>query len=238
MPSLALTEFKIAHAICEIRFPNAYVFWDKSGELWTKCETQWPDLINKKSEPNRTTFTIGNSVELGVLINRAFIKYIFPKSSLEDFVEYCNNFFKILFSTIDIREFERVGFRINYIKDFKNKDEISEFVKKIDELHLPKIKNFGIEATVILPSYIFRLEGETLGIRANIEFVSKEFELEVPLEIGERESIHKEFTQLAIDYDYYTLKTTNAGQINISEWINHAYHSIKRDHESFWKGVK
>lgn len=39
--------------------------------------------------------------------------------------------------------------------------------------------------------------------------------------------------EVIYDIDYYTIKTVSRGQFNVKDWIEQAYHLIKRDSKNF-----
>ncbi len=239
MSSLSLTEFKITSAICEVRYSDAYKIWDNAGKIWSSCEKKWTTLKPKKAEPNITTFLVNENVELSAQINKAYVSKFFPSSSLKDFIEDTSNFFGILLPILEVNEITRIGFRLTFSKNFKDQESANSYLAGIKELNFNnREKVFGIEPKIITPSYAVRFDGDTLGVLAKINLVKKELDIDIPPDISDMKSISKEYHQLVIDYDYYTLKPAKIGQINISEWIELAFRSVKRDHEHFWKALK
>ncbi len=234
MSKISLSDFKIMHAICEVRYDDAFELWDRAGSFWSSCKGVWPDLNNKRAEPNITSFSVGNNLDLTVQVNRAHLKNYYPNSSLQDFTENVSNFTGLVCSHLDISAWNRVGFRINFKKEFESLDSFNEYVKGLDELAFHNKKHFGIEPTHVLPSRSVRFEGETLGIRGALEYHKKSLDVEIPFDVNDLKPINQEYHQFIIDYDYYTLKPAKIGQLKIAEWIELAFRAIKRDHESFW----
>jgi len=88
---------------------------------------------------------------------------------------------------------------------------------------------------VLAPQCSFRWEGESIGIRVLLAAQDKKIDLDVGPGVEEITPVHLEINELLLDIDYYTLKSTKKGQLDIKEWISQAYHLIKRDSKVFMR---
>lgn len=98
---------------------------------------------------------------------------------------------------------------------------------------IPSGKHFNIEGQVLMPTYSLRWEGESTGVRVNLTAQNKTIDLNVNPGVEEITPVHVERSEVVYDIDYYTLKNTKKGQLNVREWISQAYHLVKRDSNVF-----
>ncbi|MFZ3207368.1 MAG: hypothetical protein WA140_00820 [Geobacteraceae bacterium] len=118
--TLNLDAFKLSQAIFEIQYNEAYLLWDKSGEIWSNVSREWPNLKIQKAEPNNTTLSVDN-FQLSATLNKSNIIDLNPSSSLSEFITRTDKFIKIISNTLKIREYSRIGFRLIYVRKYPDK---------------------------------------------------------------------------------------------------------------------
>jgi hypothetical protein len=231
--SFDLSDIKLSQATIEIRYPNAYILWDRAGVIWSKASSTWPNMKMGKAKPMVTSFLIDGRYELSVKLDMAHLIDLNPTSSLKDFITNADSFVTLVANTLDIKEFTRIGFRLIYNKRFKDKAEAATSLIAMKMINVPTGKHFNIEGKPLMPSYSVRWEGESMGARVSLLAQDKKIELDVAPGVEEITPVHIERSEILYDIDYYTLKNTAIGQLNFKEWISEAYHVIKRDSNAF-----
>lgn len=230
---LNLSSFKLNQATMEIRFDNAYILWDRAGLVWSKASSNWANLKMNKAEPMMTTFIIDDRYELSVKLDKAHIIDLAPSSSLKEFMANAEFFVTLVADTLDITEFTRLGFRLTFYKKFHDKVEAADSLISTKIMSVPSGKHFNIKGKVLMPKYSLIWEGESTATRVLLSAQDKKINLDVTPGVEEIKPVHVEWSEIVYDIDYYTLKNTKKGQLNIKEWLSQAYHLVKRDSNVF-----
>lgn len=233
MKSLDLSNLKLTQATMEIRFDNAYILWDRAGLVWSKTSSIWSNLKMGKAEPMVTTFLVDDRYELSVQLGKAHFIDMLPSSSLKEFMTNADLFVSLVVDSLEISEFTRLGFRLLYSKKFKDKTEAANALMSTNMVSIPSGKHFNIEGKILMPKYSMRWEGESTGVRVSLTAQDKKIDLDVNPGIEELTPVHVERSEVIYDIDYYTMKNTKKGQLNVKEWISQAYHLVKRDSNVF-----
>lgn len=231
--SLDLSSLKLTQATMEIRFDNAYMLWDRAGLVWSKASSIWTNLKMGKAEPMVTTFIVDDRYELSIQLDKAHFIDMQPISSLKEFMVNAELFVALVVDSLDITEFTRLGFRLLYSKKFQDKTEAANAFISTKLINAPRGKHFNIEGKILMPNYSLRWEGESTGVRVKLTAQDKKIDLTVGPGVEEILPVHVERSEVIYDIDYYTLKNTRKGQLNVKEWISQAYHLIKRDSNVF-----
>ena len=231
--SLDLSSFKLNQATMEIRFNNAYTLWDRAGQIWSKASSKWSNLKMGKAEPMVTKFLVDDRYELSIKLDVAHLIDLTPSSNLKEFMANAELFVTLVADTLDITEFTRLGFRLIYCKRFPNKTEAADSLISTKMISVLSGKHFNIEGKVLMPNYSLRWEGVSMGVRVALLARDKKIDLNVNPGMEEITPVHVERSELIYDIDYYTLKNTKKGQLNVKEWISQAYHLVKRDSNVF-----
>ena len=231
--SLSLSNLKLLQATIEIRYNNAYLLWDRSGLIWSKASSKWVNLKIVKADPMVTNFLIDDRYEASVQLEKAHFIDLKPSSSLKEFIANAELFVTLVADTLDLTEFTRLGFRLIYYKRFNNKVEAADSLISTKMINVPSGKHFNIEGKVLTPKYSLKWEGESMGVRVELSAQNKKIDLDVKPGMEEIAPVHVERFEIVYDIDYYTLKNTTKGQLNVKDWISQSYHLIKRDSKVF-----
>ena len=233
MNSLDLSKLKLTQATMEVRFDNAYILWDRAGKIWSKASSLWSNLKMGKAEPMVTTFLLEDRYELSVQLGKAHLIDMLPTSSLKEFMANSDLFVELVAESLEISEFTRLGFRLLFSRKFTDNTHAAEAFVSTNMLRIPSGKHFNIEGKVLMPKYSIKWEGESTGVRVSLSAQEKKIDLDVNPGIEELMPVHVSRSEVIYDIDYYTLKNTKKGQLNVKEWISQAYHLVKRDSNIF-----
>jgi hypothetical protein len=230
---LNFSNFKLKQATMEVRFNNAYLLWDHSGLISSDLKSKWADIKLLKAKPNLINFRFEDRYELSVELGKAHLTDLTPTSSLKEFMENADTFMALVADNLVITEFTRLGFRLIYRKKFNDKVEAASSLISTELIKVPNGRHFNIDGKVLMPHYSLVWEGKATAIRVILMAKEQKLDLEVPPGLEGISPIHSKWGEIVYDIDYYTLKNTSRGQLNIKEWINQAYHLIKRDSKVF-----
>jgi len=230
---LNLSDFKLTQAVLEIRYANAYIIWDRSGKIWTEFSSLWPNLHMLTAQPNEVLFRLENKYELSVQIDKAHIIELEPTSNLDDFMERADKFIKLVIQNLEIINFNRVGFRLVYVKGFPDSLQAANSLISTKMISVPHGKQFNIEGRISFPKYSIVWESDSAAARIALEVVDKKIDFDPPPNVEGLKSAHFETHELVYDLDYYIPAKLLPGQLNVKEWLSQTYHLIKRDSKSF-----
>lgn len=224
-----LSSFTLENCTLEIRYPFALALWDRAGQLWKAVQEKWPDISPLFVDPKKTDFKTGNS-RLVVEMEQARFTTLSPDRSLEQFFKESKEFIDLTTRYLHIATYKRVGFRLLYFKEFKDKKEAAEAFFSLKLLRKPNGKNFEIEETPTSPHYTLRWESEKKGVLLNFRSETRTIDVDPPPEAAQfMKPFHKEASGIVFDCDYYTVAPVETGQMDTSEWMKHAMHIIGRD---------
>jgi hypothetical protein len=225
--SLDLSSFTLENCTFEVRYPNAFAFWDKAGQLWLTVQEKWPDMSVVFADARKTDFKTGKT-RLTVELDQARIGASDP--SVEEIFKEAREFIRLTTKELQITTYKRVGFRSIYFKEFKDKKEAAEAFFSLKLLRLPEGKKFEIDDTPISAQYLLRWESEKKGVMVHLRSETRVVDVE-PSPEAERfmKPIHRETSGIVFDCDYYTVAPVEPGQLDPLEWMKHAMHIIARD---------
>lgn len=233
---MKISEFVLQRALLEIRYDPAYLHWDRAGELWRTAAKQWPGLKNTKAEPNSTAFKWKNRYEFGALVERAHVSSTYPQEFLDEFYEVIDVFIGFVVGTLEIENFNRIGFRIGFIKKYESLQEaIASFID-LGLLDVPEGKQFGIDGSIVSPSYQVGWEGDELGVTVRVNVVTEKVDFDVSPGLRDIKSVHYEDYTLVYDVDYHTTASTSVGQLKPLEWAKSIMRVVRRDAANYLGG--
>jgi hypothetical protein len=148
---LPLDTFVLEQAVLEIRYDNAYIFWDRSGRLWQEMVKAEEDLRPLETQPNRTSFAIARDYQLSANIESSRVNAYFPNRDLQAFMQKCDAFFQIVLGTLDVDGLRRVGLRLIYSREYPRITDAAKAIRSLNLVVLPQGKHFGIESSAPRP---------------------------------------------------------------------------------------
>lgn len=232
--TLDFTHLKLISATIEIRYDNAYILWDRAGQIWSKASNAWDGLKASHVEPNISRFMINDRFDVSVSLDRAHLIDTKPTSSLKELIEYSPKFLNLVMDCLDVNKLQRIGFRLIYNKYFEDKELAANAIVSSKLMTVPTGKYFNIKGKVLLPSYSIVWEGESTAVKLAILARDRKVEFNAPSGLEEElPSVHSTKYDVAYDIDYYTINAVSRGQFNVKDWVEQAYHIIKRDSINF-----
>jgi hypothetical protein len=226
-----IAHLSLRSLVFELRYPNAFRLWDRSGELWAGAINRWPGLTLREATPNQTRFNLENRAEIAVYLDRSYAAVAGQQTKLDDILPFCSFLGDNITRILEIVTLTRVGFKATFIKQYQTmQDAVRDFfetgmTKKIDG------KPFGIDGSPDSPTVAIRFEGKSLGCAATLQVRKRAMKLDVPT-IGADEGfepITKEYLELVYECDYFTTAQMELAQLKADRWVTEAMHVIRRD---------
>lgn len=224
---LALSDFKADRQIFEARFPQSFLLWDRSGQIWTSISKIFENLRMVNAVPNNTQFENTSFylvVEPGLL--RIAAKDDKP---FHEFEKYADSFFRIVVESLEIQLFDRLGLRTIWARQFPTMPEALEALRSLHTFHEFKAESFGIEATSANYDAKTSWEGERNGAIFGLRVEKRHYNPQVPWEARSHIDIStKDKHLLIVDVDYFTVPKLRRDQVDAKEWINSSQRVVKK----------
>ncbi len=112
MPTtLSFADFSMSRAASELRYDNAYLIYDRTGQVIQEARGHFTNFKVTSATPNESTF-LSDEGSFGLQLGSC--RFISDKAdaSLESFGSSCKRYFDIVAELLDIRMFTRVGLRV------------------------------------------------------------------------------------------------------------------------------
>jgi uncharacterized protein (TIGR04255 family) len=234
MPVLRINDFKPFNVTCELRYKNAYLIYDRTGQILMELRHSFTDVNVASASPQQTTFTAEEgsfNIELGA---SRFTSSSLDKNG-EKFANHCKTFFDTVADELQIAVFTRIGLRYIARKEFKTEEESKAALASMMLVNLrpPKRFNSSESPTEIL----FRWEDSQTGAFVRLKSDSTDIKLAVPPELEDVvPKVDKKLTGLTLDIDYYTVAPVEREQWNAVEWLSQKLRVIRKEVDGILEG--
>jgi len=228
MPGIDPNKLKIESAGFEIRYPQAFQLWDRSGIIWSEAKKRWPGLKLTQIQPNSGAFLLDSQFDLQAQLEKSHVVGNRGHKT-EKLIDVAATFTDLVVRTLEIDEFSRIGLRLVWTQEFPSKEEASAAVFATKRMQPLSGKHFNIEGVPLYPDYVFRWETDVLGVTARLRAQGEKVDFDPPINFPDVAPIHLERFRVHVDVDYYTLGITSVGQLKCKDWIEQAHRLINRD---------
>jgi hypothetical protein len=224
---LDLDEFVIQVLTFELRFENAYLLWDRAGEMASRFIDHDPAIRFVTAQPHQQIF---ETDDLHIVSELASLRV---SSRGPNALKQLMDFGEVLALTtrevLRINTFTRVGFRNISRKVFPDRKTAVQTLSHVSE-------SFG-ETTDdwerVGMHLSDRLESESRGFSATIKVEQQEVNLTIPWEASNRIDFKKQKEAVGIlDSDYYTIGSVDHDAFNAETWIKFANRTVNQYWES------
>jgi hypothetical protein len=230
MPSpLTVSDFKPRQAICEVKYPDAFLVFDKTGDIFHELATRFKNLHNDAATPAQTQMSADEGV-VGVELQALRLVDNKPDWKLDRFAANFKTLFDIAAEKLDLKVFTRVGLRQVFIKAYDSFVEAEAALNSPQLLKLGTDRRFGIGPN--FAELVIRWEDQELGAILRLKAQTGNVSAQFPSELGmKEETLNKEFHQLLIDIDYYTVALVEREQWDPVTWITQSARIVLKETE-------
>jgi hypothetical protein len=237
MPSLLTTDdFKPAALTCELRYKNAYLIYDRTGQVIEDVRGSFTDVDISASSPQQTSWV---SEEGTLLLGLAMCNLTsnHPDKNGEAFAKQCKVFFDAVAHHLQIGMFTRIGLRYVLRKDYKTLDESKAALASTMLVNLKPTKRFNSSDSPI--EVLFRWEDSAIGALVRLKAETIQIKATVPSEWQDLvPKLDRAIHVLTVDTDYYTVAPVDREQWNCLEWVPHTVRIIRREIDGILYGGK
>jgi uncharacterized protein (TIGR04255 family) len=232
--NLGFDDFSLVNVTCELRYPNAYMIYDHTGEIAQDLRDHFSDLVVATATPPQTDFIVAEGgLTLGLAASR--VTCTPPHSKPESFAKHCKSFFDVVLDRLDIDVLTRIGLRPILRKDFKSLDEARTAMASAGLVNLnpPKRFNSSHEPTEL----VLRWQDSNMGAAVRLKTDTIEIKFVPPAEVREWiTSVDKTLYALTLDIDYYTVAPVEREQWHPEEWVVEKLRVIKKESDGILQG--
>ena len=229
-PSITVSDFKPTLAVCEIRYENAYLIYDRTGLICADLRKLFTDLRVVSPSPNQTILQAEEG-SFGLELNLCRFTTQKPDSQLEAFAEHGKRFFDSVLYNLDIKAFTRIGLRVMLRRDFKDLDSAQAALTSLNLVNIPPGERF--QASAEPREVSIRWEGKQIGTNLRLKAGGATIDVILPPELEAKQpEIHKSIFGLELDLDYYTVAPVERSQWDASSWITHSLRTMKKGADS------
>jgi hypothetical protein len=224
---LSIDDFKSTLAICEVRYEEAYLLYDRTGKIGDTLRKDFSDFKVVNAAPHQTTFKCKEGSFVLELKSCRFATKM-AGGKLDSFGRNCKLFFDCVTANLETKVFTRIGLRVMFRKDFKAVEDAKKELNSLSLTTVDSIARFGVAEPPV--EVLLRWEDAQIGTTLRLKAETSKFDVELPAEIEpETPEIHKSFHGLNLDVDFYTVAPVEVSQWDASSWISHSIRTIRRD---------
>ena len=220
----------------EMRYDEAFLLWDRSGELWNASRTLFNRLKVNQAVPNQTTFIADDRYILNVMINRTAVTDHRPTGSSEKIAETIATFANLVSQTLDLSVLNRVGTRYQFSMKCKTVEEARARAAEAIPAFGSYPKLFNIAPTSCGPTVKIEADDGDLAFVAQLYAQEKKYEFNPPPDLAEASGLERteqSIFELVLDFDFSTKKPIPVSAFDAHSWLVGASKAISRDADLF-----
>jgi uncharacterized protein (TIGR04255 family) len=232
---LTIDDFKPFSVTCELRYKNAYLIYDRTGQVLEDLRADFTDISVSTAGPAQTAFTAEEgslTLELGA---SRFTSVRFDNNA-ERFAKHCKAFFDVVSDQFRVNVFTRIGLRYIARKEFKTLNESKAALASMALANLKPTKRFNSSESPI--EVLFRWEDAEIGAFSRLRAETLDIKFaSTPELLDHVPKIDKTMHVLTLDIDYYTVAPVERDQWNALEWLPQKLRIIKKEADSIIRNV-
>jgi hypothetical protein len=236
MPStLAFDDFKPYTLTCELRYDNAYLVFDRTGQLVTDVRDSFTNVSVASAVPQQSAFSADEG-NFNVELNAARFTSGRVDRTGELFAKHCSVLFDAVVERLEINVFTRIGIRYILRKDFATDAEAKEALASMMLTSLKPVKRFN--ASEHPTEVAFRWEDDQVGAFVRLKAEITDIKVVVPVEMQDTiPKFEKKVNGLTLDIDYYTVARVEREQWSCREWLPSKLRVIRKEVDSILRGT-
>ncbi len=226
MARILYDSLRLHRAILELRHPNAYLYWDSTGQCVNDIEKDFGGKLTfKEVGSNECTlrFTEIANAQASFGIKHMTMSANSLKN-VKPFQDHAPIIFEAVKKNLGIEKITRAGFRLLYALEMDSEKKAEEYIASLDwaEVDAGRFAELGSKAVLLQPA-IRVIEGDT-SLRIALNAV-KRSDAEEP---GAKFDKYNPRCALLVDLDFFK-ENVDASKLDISSFVHHCDKKVK-DH--------
>jgi hypothetical protein len=227
---LSVDDFRMFSAVCELRYEDAFLLFDRSGRICNDAKERFTDCEIVSAVPNQTILRAKEG-NFTVDLKACRFTTTSPDSTLERFAANCKGFFDSVTNNLDLKVFTRIGLRVVLRKEYGDLAEAKAALSSLKLLNIPQAERFGAASEP--REMTFRWEGTQIGTMLRLAAETGKIDVVLPPELEmEKSEFHKSIMGLVLDVDYYTVAPVERSQWDAIAWIPRSVRTVKKESDA------
>jgi uncharacterized protein (TIGR04255 family) len=237
MPTtLTIDDFRPFSVTCELRYKNAYLIYDRTGQILEVLRESLTDIAVSTAGPQQTAF-VAEEGTFTLEIGACRFTSVRLERNAESFAKHSKAFFDAVTNRLQINVFTRIGLRYLARKECKTLDESKAALASLMLANLKPTKRFNSSDSPT--EVMFRWEDEQVGAFVRLRAETVDIKFGVSPELQEHvPKVDKKISGLTIDIDYYTVAPVEREQWNPQEWLPQKLRIIRKEADGILQGAR
>lgn len=239
--SLSFDKLKLESIVVEWRYPFAYLFWDRAGQVFETIRRRLPagNINLGDAKPGVVAIIYEGRFEITVETTRFWVACGAYLDDMKQFLEIASTVYKTVIEVLNIENFERVGLRQVFSKKYPSLRKANEALSQLPSIAMLQKPLEHHRNMQISPSALIRIEDEAKGYTFTIKAGERDFSVGIPAVywdgVSELErNISHHHSLLLLDIDAYTKSEVSVDQFEVAEWVRQQRESVKSDAAMFF----
>lgn len=226
---MILDSFKLHSLVLQFTYPDAYIVWDRAGDIARHMQDVWPGLALEDSKPNEQNLrsdvvTVSTGVRMSTITNVA------GKGLDQLTIDRMVATVDIWRQQLELSTFNRVSCRAKYVRDFSDKAAAIAEVLSWNLFRIPNDRVFNHHQTESNTSVEGTWKFEDKASFTFLRVGAEEITIEIKAHPDFPETQMKKTAARAyIDFDRGSLGEIDAKSFWLAEWLKGYLHVLHRD---------
>lgn len=238
---LTFDKLKLESIVIEMRYPVAYLFWDRAGQVFEEIKRRLPAgrIELTSANPGTVSIVYDGRFDITVETGRFAVGCGGYGLEVKQFLTIASTVYQIVVETVKLEVFERIGLRQVFSKKFPSLRKANEALSQLPAIEMLQKPLGRHKDNVISPSATVRMEDEAKGTTFAIKTGERDFEVGMPaifwdsIEEDDRK-VRLHHSLFIFDIDTYTRSEVSIDQFELTEWVKQQSESVKHDAAMFF----
>lgn len=233
---MILDSFKTQSAIIQIHYADAFLLWDRAGEIARHISNIWPGIKFSEALPQQQTLT-GEGVSIQTSFSKSTITVSGEHALNQLRVKQICDTYDVWRKELELNELSRVSTRVTYSKNFDSLGKANAELLALNLVQWPDTKVFEqpLESERNGLEIQYRFEDDNSFSLLKLKAEQLKYEVNLDPNVFDEPMIRKLINRTIIDFDRGLLSTVNASKFRMDEWIKGYQHILRRDIEKVLK---
>lgn len=239
--SLSFKKLDQESIVIELRYPFAYLFWDRAGMIFDDIKHRLPggtfELTN--ASPGKVSILFNRIYEITVETQQFSVGCSGHPLDVKNFLRVATTVYDTLAESLAFEVYNRIGLRQVFVKRYPTLTKASEALSELPAIAMLVKPLEGNPDATISPSAGVRIEEDSWGTLFSIKAAERDFTVNMPpifwdsLEESKR-TVNLHHALLMFDIDAYTKKDVSIDQFDLVEWTKQRMESVRKSAEMFF----
>jgi hypothetical protein len=240
MSGIALSDFTLLSAHCELRHAPSYALWDSAGAVWSSVvhgvssldSIDASQIEHAQVKPDAQVLKIDQRFELAVSLDKHHSHVRRPKADLDEFAQVHSFLTGAVEEKLGINVYTRIGLLLRFVKEFSDLKEAVEFANQHGVIRRHSGRYFDVAGKP--SSFRKRLHVDEGKKGWSIDMWTEEntYALGLPLDWQGAEPPNVKKGMLTINVDRFEKGPVLAAELRMADWIMSTGAVIARDLEA------